>query len=245
MVEEIKAAGGEAIANGSSVTDDAGVALMVKQAMDAWGRIDILIANAGVLRDKSFAKMDIPDFEFVLGVHLMGTVKPAKAVWEIMREQNYGRIVVTTSSSGLYGNFGQSNYGAAKMGVVGFMNTLKLEGQKNNIHVNAVAPVAGTRMTENIIPAEIFARLSPDFVTPGVVYLCSEEAPTGCILTAGGGAFALARIVETEGVFLGDGGLSVEEVRDNWAKITDPTGQQAYALGGEQSAKFFRKISGG
>ncbi len=245
VVEEIKAAGGEAIANGSSVTDDAGVALMVKQAMDAWGRIDILIANAGVLRDKSFAKMDIPDFEFVLGVHLMGTVKPAKAVWEIMREQNYGRIVVTTSSSGLYGNFGQSNYGAAKMGVVGFMNTLKLEGQKNNIHVNAVAPVAGTRMTENIIPAEIFARLSPDFVTPGVVYLCSEEAPTGCILTAGGGAFALARIVETEGVFLGDGGLSVEEVRDNWAKITDPTGQQAYALGGEQSAKFFRKISGG
>ena len=245
VVDEIKAFGGEAIANGSSVTDDAGVALMVKQAMDAWGRVDILIANAGVLRDKTFAKMEIPDFEFVLGVHLMGTVKPAKAVWEIMREQNYGRIVVTTSSSGLYGNFGQSNYGAAKLAVIGFMNTLKLEGQKNNIHVNAIAPVAATRMTENLgMPPEIFDRLKPEYVTPGVVFLCSEEAPTGCILTAGAGAFALARIVETEGVYLGEGGLSVEEVRDNWAKITDPAGQQAYVAGGEQTGKFFRKMQG-
>jgi NAD(P)-dependent dehydrogenase (short-subunit alcohol dehydrogenase family) len=245
VVEEIKALGGEAIANGSSVTDDAGVALMVKQAMDAWGRIDVLVANAGVLRDKTFAKMDIPDFEFVLGVHLMGTVKPAKAVWEIMREQNYGRIVCTTSSSGLYGNFGQSNYGAAKLGIIGFMNTLKLEGQKNNIHVNAIAPVAATRMTENLMPPEILERLKPEYVTPGVVFLCSDEAPTGCILTAGAGAFALARIVETEGVYLGEGGLSVEEVRDNWAKITDPAGQQAYQAGGEQSGKFFRKMQGG
>jgi NAD(P)-dependent dehydrogenase (short-subunit alcohol dehydrogenase family) len=245
VVDEIKALGGEAIANGSSVTDDAGVALMVKQAMDAWGRIDVLVANAGVLRDKTFAKMEIADFEFVLGVHLMGTVKPAKAVWEIMRNQNYGRIVVTTSSSGLYGNFGQSNYGAAKLGIIGFMNTLKLEGQKNNIHVNAIAPVAATRMTENLMPPEILERLKPEYVTPGVVFLCSEEAPTGCILTAGAGAFALARIVETEGAYLGDGGLSVEEVRDNWAKITDPAGQQAYQAGGEQSGKFFRKMQGG
>src|SRR6185369_4717880 len=150
VVDEIKAAGGEAMANGSSVTDDAGVKKMVEDAMAAWGRIDILIANAGVLRDKTFVKMEIPDFEFVVGVHLMGTVKPAKAVWEIMRNQNYGRIVVTTSSSGLYGNFGQSNYGAAKLGVIGLMNTLKLEGQKNNVHVNAIAPVAATRMTENL-----------------------------------------------------------------------------------------------
>ena len=245
VVEEIKAFGGEAIANGSSVTDDAGVARMVKDAMDAWGRIDILVANAGVLRDKTFAKMEIPDFEFVLGVHLMGTVKPAKAVWEIMRTQNYGRIVCTTSSSGLYGNFGQSNYGAAKLGIIGFMNTLKLEGQKNNIHVNAIAPVAATRMTENLMPPEILERLKPEYVTPGVVFLCSEEAPTGCILTAGAGAFALARIVETEGVYLGEGGLSVEEVRDNWAKIVDPAGQQAYQAGGEQSGKFFRKMQGG
>src|SRR5580693_9737296 len=161
VVEEIKAAGGEAIANGSSVTDDAGVALMVKDAMDAWGRVDILIANAGVLRDKSFSKMEIADFEFVVNVHLMGTVKPAKAVWEIMREQNYGRIVVTTSSSGLYGNFGQSNYGAAKLGLIGLMNTLKLEGQKNNVHVNAIAPVAATRMTEAILPPGVAERLAP------------------------------------------------------------------------------------
>lgn len=245
VVEEIKAAGGEAIANGSSVTDDAGVALMVKQAMDAWGRIDILVANAGVLRDKTFTKMEIPDFEFVVGVHLMGTVKPTKAVWEIMRNQNYGRIVVTTSSSGLYGNFGQSNYGAAKMGVIGFMNTLKLEGQKNNIHVNAVSPMAASRMTENLMPPEMLEKLKPEYVTPGVVFLCSEEAPTGCILTAGAGVFALSRIVETEGVYLGEGGLSVEEVRDNWAKITDPAGQQAYIAGGEQGQKFFRKMSGG
>src|SRR5438445_490092 len=200
VVEEIKALGGEAIANGSSVTDDAGVARLVKHAMDAWGRIDILVANAGVLRDKTFAKMEIADFEFVLGVHLMGTVKPAKAVWEIMREQNYGRIVCTTSSSGLYGNFGQSNYGAAKLGIIGLMNTLKLEGQKNNVHVNAVSPVAATRMTENLgMPQEIFDRLKPEYVTPGVVFLCSEEAPTGCILTAGAGAFALARIASVAG----------------------------------------------
>ena len=172
-VAEIKATGGEALANGSSVTDDTGVAHMIAQAMDAWGRIDILIANAGVLRDKSFSKMEIADFEFVVDVHLMGTVKPTKAVWEIMRAQNYGRIVVTTSSTGLYGNFGQTNYGAAKLSLVGFMNSLKLEGQKNNIHVNAISPVAGTRMTENLMPPEALKRLAPEYVTPGVVYLCS------------------------------------------------------------------------
>ena len=245
VVAEITAAGGEAIANGSSVTDDAGVERMVKDAMDAWGRIDILIANAGVLRDKSFSKMEIADFEFVLNVHLLGTVKPAKAVWEIMKAQNYGRIVVTTSSSGLYGNFGQSNYGAAKLGLIGLMNTLKLEGQKNNIHVNAVAPVAATRMTESLMPPEIRGRLAPEHVTPGVVFLCSEEAPTGAILTAGAGAFALARIFETEGVYLGEDGLSVEEVRDNWSRIADETGQKAHFAGGEQTQKFFRKMSGG
>jgi NAD(P)-dependent dehydrogenase (short-subunit alcohol dehydrogenase family) len=243
VVAEIKGGGGEAIADGASVTDDAGVAGMVKAAMDAWGRVDILIANAGVLRDKSFSKMEIADFEFVVGVHLMGTVKPAKAVWEIMREQNYGRIVVTTSSTGLYGNFGQTNYGAAKLSLVGFMNSLKLEGQKNNIHVNAIAPVAATRMTENIIPPPLAERLKPDYVTPGVVYLCSEEAPTGAILAAGAGVFALARIYETEGVYLGEGGLSAEEVRDNWGKITDEAGQKAYVNGGEQSAKFMRRMS--
>jgi NAD(P)-dependent dehydrogenase (short-subunit alcohol dehydrogenase family) len=243
VVAEIEALGGEAIANGSSVTDDAGVARMVADAMDRWGRIDILIANAGVLRDKSFAKMEIADFEFVLNVHLLGTVKPVKAVWEIMRAQNYGRIIVTTSSSGLYGNFGQTNYGAAKLGLVGFMNTLKIEGQKNNIHVNAISPVAGTRMTENLMPPEIVAKLAPEAVTPGVVFLCSEEAPTGVILTAGAGAFAMARIVETEGVYLSGADLTVEGIRDHWAQIADDAGAKAYVTGGEQTQKFFRKMA--
>ena len=245
VVAEIKAFGGDAIANGSSVTDDAGVANMVKQTMDAWGRIDILVANAGILRDKSFSKMEMSDFEAVMNVHVMGTVKPTKAVWEIMKAQNYGRIVVTTSSTGLYGNFGQANYGAAKLALIGFMNTMKLEGQKNNIHVNAISPVAATRMTENLMPPEVLEKLKPEYVTPAVVYLVSEEAPTGVILTAGAGAFAQARIYETEGVYLGEGGLSVEEVRDNFARITDPAGQKAYVNGGEQSGKFFRKMQGG
>jgi hypothetical protein len=152
---------------------------------------------------------------------------------------------VTTSSSGLYGNFGQSNYGAAKLGLIGLMNTLKLEGQKNNVHVNAISPVAATRMTENLgMPPQVLEQLKPELVTPGVVFLCSEEAPTGHVLTAGAGAFALARIVETEGVYLG-AGATVEGVRDAWAKITDAEGQKAYLNGGEQTAKFFRKMQGG
>src|ERR1041385_6957125 len=159
VVEEIKAAGGTAIANGSSVTDDTGVANMIRQTTDAFGRIDILIANAGILRDNSFAKMEMADFEVVMAVHVMGTVKPAKACWQIMRDQHYGRIVVTTSSTGLYGNFGQTNYGCAKLGLVGFMNTLKIEGAKDNIKVNAICPVAATRMTENLMPAQMLAML--------------------------------------------------------------------------------------
>ncbi|HVY03428.1 MAG TPA: SDR family NAD(P)-dependent oxidoreductase [Caulobacterales bacterium] len=243
VVEEIKALGGEAIADGASVTDDAGVANMVKTTMDKWGRVDILVANAGILRDKSFTKMEIPDFEIVMSVHLMGTVKPVKALWEIFRTQNYGRVVVTTSSTGLYGNFGQANYGAAKLSLVGFMNTMKIEGQKNNIKFNAICPVAATRMTEGIIPAPMAERMKPEYVTPGVMYLVSEDAPTGAILTAGAGVFALTRIYETEGVYLGEGGLSAEEVRDNWSKIEDPAGQKAYFMGGEQVQKFMRKMS--
>jgi NAD(P)-dependent dehydrogenase (short-subunit alcohol dehydrogenase family) len=245
VVAEIKAAGGEAIANGASVTDDAGVANLVQQTMDAYGRIDILIANAGILRDKSFSKMELSDFEAVMQVHVWGTFKPIKAVWEIMKTQNYGRIVVTTSSSGMYGNFGQANYGAAKMAVLGLMNTLKIEGQKNNIRVNAISPVAATRMTEGLMPPEVLEKLKPEYVTPGVVYLVSEDAPTGAILTAGAGAFALSRIFETEGVYLAEGGLSVEEVAANWEKINDTDGQKAYFAGGEQGQKFFRKMAGG
>jgi len=162
-----------------------------------------------------------------------------------MKAQNYGRVVVTTSSTGLYGNFGQANYGAAKLALIGFINTMKLEGQKNNIHFNAISPVAATRMTENLMPPEMLEKLKPEYVTPGVVYLVSDEAPTGAILTAGAGTFALSRIIETEGVYLGEGGLSAEEVRDSWTKITDDTDQKAYFAGGEQGQKFFRKMAGG
>ena len=172
---EIIAAGGEAIANGASVSDDAGVAHLVKQTMDKWGRIDVLIANAGILRDKSFGKMELKDFEAVMNVHLMGTVKPCKAVWEIMKAQGYGRIVVTTSSTGLYGNFGQTNYGAAKLSLVGFMNSLKLEGAKDNIKVNAICPVAATRMTEALMPPAVLEMLKPEFVSPAVAYLASRR----------------------------------------------------------------------
>lgn len=245
VVEEIKAFGGEAIAHGASVTDDAGVAAMVKTTMDTWGRIDILIANAGILRDKTLTKMELADFEAVMQVHVWGTFKPIKAVWDIMKAQNYGRIVVTTSSSGMYGNFGQSNYGAAKMAVLGLMNTLKLEGQKNNVHINAISPVAATRMTEGLMPPEVLAKLAPEAVTPGVMYLVSDEAPTGAILTAGAGAFALTRLYETEGVYLSDGELSAEGIRDHWGQITAEDGQKAYFNGGEQGQKFFRKMAGG
>jgi NAD(P)-dependent dehydrogenase (short-subunit alcohol dehydrogenase family) len=245
VVAEITAAGGKAIASGGSVTDDAGVADMVARALDAFGRIDVLIANAGILRDKSFSKMEIADFDAVVAVHLMGTVKPVKACWELMKAQNYGRIVVTTSSTGLYGNFGQANYGAAKLSLVGFMNTMKIEGQKHNIRINAISPVAATRMTESLMAPAMLDALRPELVTPGVVYLAGEDAPTGTILTAGAGVFAVARIYETEGVWLGADGVSAEEVAANWDRIADPTGQAAYAQGGEQGAKFFRVMSGG
>ncbi len=241
VVEEIKAAGGEAIANGASVTDDAGVAHLIQQTMDAWGRIDVLIANAGILRDKSFSKMELKDFTAVMDVHVMGSVKPIKAAWQIMRDQQYGRIVVTTSSTGLYGNFGQTNYGAAKLGLVGFMNTLKLDGAKDNIKVNAVAPVAGTRMTENLMPPAMLEMLRPEYVTPGVVYLVSDEAPTGMILTAGAGVFAAAQMVESDGINLGHG-ADADTVAEYWAKISDFAGAKHYTMGGEQTQKFMARL---
>ncbi len=240
VVAEIVAAGGSAIANGASVSDDAGVAHLVKQTMDAYGRIDVLVANAGILRDKSFGKMELKDFAAVVDVHLMGTVKPAKAVWEIMKAQGYGRIVVTTSSTGLYGNFGQTNYGAAKASLVGFMQSLKLEGAKDNIKVNAVCPVAATRMTQALLPPAIIEMLKPEFVSPAVAYLASEDAPTGMILTAAAGVFAAARMVETDGVNLGHG-ATADDIAAHFAQIADWESTKHYSQGGEQSAKFLAR----
>ena len=244
VVKEITEAGGVAIPNGSSVTDDDGVKNMVDQTMDEFGRIDILINNAGILRDRSFTKMTMEDFTLVTDIHLMGSVKPTKMVWEIMKEQNYGRILVTTSSTGLYGNFGQSNYGAAKLGVVGFVNTLKLDGQKYNINCNVLCPVAYTRMTENLMPPEAEQLLTPGSVTPAVIYLSSENGPTGTILCAGAGVYSVAKIMESDGENLGLE-ASAEDLEKNWDKISDFSEAKPFFNGGEQTGKVLEKAMKG
>ena len=220
VVAEIKATGGEAIANGGSVSDRAGAQSMVDDAMNAWGRVDVLINNAGILRDKSFSKMTLDDFEMVVNVHLLGAAYCSHAVWPIMREQNYGRILMTTSPSGLYGNFGQTNYGAAKMGQVGLMNSMKIEGAKNNIHTNSIAPVAATRMTENLMPEEVLEKLGPELVTPAAIFLVSEDAPNGVILQAQGGQYSLAAVVENSGVNLGVD-ATADDVAASYEAIVD------------------------
>jgi len=242
VVNEIKAEGGEAMAAACSVTDVEAVEKMVADAISAWGHVDILVNNAGVLRDKSFHKMSQEDFDFVMDVHLRGSAICTKAVWDHMRERQYGRIVMTTSSTGLYGNFGQVNYGAAKLALVGMMNSLHQEGAGKGIHTNCIAPVAATRMTEDIMPEEALKLLVPEAVTPAVVYLCSDGAPSKTILTAGAGGFAAAKIQETEGVWLPEDQRNAEGVAANIDQILDDTGIQEYANGGGQGAKFFRRM---
>jgi len=241
VVKEIRDAGGEAIADGANVTNVVEVNAMVERTMTEWGRIDILVNNAGILRDRSFSKMSIEDFQLVVDVHLMGATICTKAVWEIMKHQNYGRIVMTTSSSGVYGNFGQSNYGAAKMGQVGLMNVLHLEGAKYNIKVNALSPTAATRMLEGLIEGEAADLLTVESVTPALVYLVSENAPDRTILCAGAGGYAASRIYETEGIYLPPEEQNPESIAESFDKIIAADGQVMFVQGSDQTMKFVNK----
>lgn len=234
VAAEITAAGGEALPWTCSVTDREGVFAMVAGVMDHWGRIDILVANAGILRDRTFANMDLDDFALVLDVHLMGSVNLTKAAWPHMREQGYGRVIFTTSSSGLYGNFGQSNYGAAKMALVGLMQTLALEGRKFDIRVNCLAPSAATQMTESLYSEDDLKGLSTDLVSPGVVALASENAPTRAILLAGAGAFEQAHITMTQGIHLGAAPDAADRIEAQWSRISDRAAEQVPESGAAQ-----------
>jgi len=241
VAAEIRAADADAISHGANVADFAQVEDMVQAAMEKWGRVDILVNNAGILRDKTFAKMSMDDFRLVIDVHLMGSANCTKAVWEIMRQQSYGRIVFTSSSTGLYGNFGQANYGAAKMAMLGLMNTLHLEGAKYNIHVNCLAPAAGTAMTEGLMPDAVFKLLSPESVSPGVVFLAGPDAPSRKVLSAGGGTFAIYKGFETDGVNLLPDNLSADGVQAAWEAINDESNMQDLQSGFEQTTKLAMK----
>lgn len=236
VVDEICAAGGEAMANGASVTDFEAVKAMVQQAVDAWGRVDILVNNAGILRDKSFAKMELADFKLVMDVHVMGAVHCTKAVWPFMQAQNHGRIVMTTSSSGLYGNFGQANYGAAKMALAGLMQTLSIEGEKHNIRVNCLAPTAATRMTEGLMPEQVLKALEPSAVVPAMLVMASDDAPNRTIICAGAGSFEVAHITLTQGVHLGTGPNTAEQLAAALAQVADRQGETVPLSGSAQGA---------
>lgn len=241
VVREIMDAGGEARAALGSVTDAARMQRLVDETLQAWGRIDILVNNAGILRDKTFAKMSLEDFRLVIDVHLMGSVNCTKAVWDIMRSQKYGRIVMTSSSSGLYGNFGQSNYGAAKLAIVGLMQTLALEGAKYGIHVNCIAPTAATQMLEGLLPSEQLAMLRPDLASPAVLALVAENAPTRTILCAGAGAFELAHITLTEGIYIEGNPPSAETLLARWAEVADRSRETVPTHGGAQGEHELKK----
>ncbi|MEP9358154.1 SDR family NAD(P)-dependent oxidoreductase [Sphingomonas sp. KR3-1] len=244
VVAEIVAAGGEAMAIAASVTDESRIAALVAETVHRWGRIDILINNAGILRDKSFAKMSIDDFRLVVDVHLMGAAIASKAVWEQMRSQGYGRIVMTTSSSGLYGNFGQANYGAAKLALVGLMQTLAIEGEKYNIRVNSLAPTAATGMTEGVLGEESLALLAPDLVSPGLLALVGEDAPTRAILCAGAGHFAAAHITLTDGIQVGRADDAGEQVAARWASVADRSGEIVPTYGFTQAEREVAAATG-
>ena len=235
VADEIVTSGGEAMAVAASVTDETQVTAMIDQIMGRWRRVDILINNAGILRDKSFAKMTLADFRLVMEVHLMGAVICTKSVWDIMRRQSYGRIVMTTSSSGLYGNFGQSNYAAAKMGLVGLMQTLALEGEKYGIRVNCLAPTAATPMTQGVLSEQALARLEPKLVSPGLLALVREDAPTRAILCAGAGHFARAYVTLTKGCQIGDDDDAAEQVITQWDAVSNPVHQIVPAYGFKQA----------
>ncbi|SDR47330.1 SDR family NAD(P)-dependent oxidoreductase [Pseudovibrio sp. Tun.PSC04-5.I4] len=243
VVAEIEAAGGKAMANAADVTDELGVNAMVSETLTAYGRVDILINNAGILRDKSFAKMEMDNWNKVVNVHLTGAAICTKAVWNVMKEQGYGRIVMTTSPSGIYGNFGQANYGAAKAGLWGMMNTLGLEGMKNNIHINCIAPSAGTRMTETIMDAGTLKVLAPENITPAVVFLCSKPAPNRKVLVAAAGTFTMAEMVETTGIHLPEGERTAEAIAANWANISDMSGAQPVNSAMEGVAKLVKAMA--
>ncbi|MEA2891523.1 MAG: hypothetical protein QOI05_2316, partial [Bradyrhizobium sp.] len=238
VVEEIRKGGGEAMADGADVSNYEQVNAMVAKATEKWGSVDLLCANAGILRDKSFAKMEIADFAKVLDVHLTGTFYCCKAVWNGMRERNYGRIVVTTSSSGLYGNFGQANYGAAKTGMIGLMNVLAEEGRKTNIRVNMISPTAATRMTEELLPPQALALMKPESITPAVLFLLGEEAPTRTIMGAGAGSFALIKILETEGINLPQDEWTPDAIASHFAEIGDMSTAKALEGAFQQTQKY-------
>ncbi len=247
VVEEIQAKGGVAAANGDSVADFAGAQRMVQQAADLWGRVDIVVNNAGILRDKTLAKMEMADFEKVVQVHFLGSAYVTKAAWPLMQQQNYGRVVMTSSNSGIYGNFGQSNYGGAKLAVVGMVNALKHEGAKYGILVNAIAPVAATRMTESLLDAKALAALKPELVSPMVAWMCSEACDvTGHVYEAGAGHYARVQLVEAPGVSFDPAqGVSIEMIAENIGKISDMNGATGFNSSSDNVVKVVRHALGG